>query len=345
MLDFLLPPELLEKLDNLREQMSVKAKPLEESESGRDVLAAVNDMRTTVARELKLYSRALGARRFIARLYVYREIRKGSRRRWEQVDVVLAEPEFVPGGPEHLRALMARTLEVLVPDSKSMVFWVHSMLEPDDDAFFMLARHSNGFEAALVHNGGQCIEMQLSEAAITLTLTALMRPRESRMKPWRQLAQSLTNIVDVDLREDFTGYLKQHAGRELTDESWEEFISMVFHRQSFLIFMHEIGRLTSAPILDESERLLKTLVTLVEKTLEEHSEKTAQMEKAHTRAMTRFKTDLARERATKEVVTKRIKQLQREAEELRKQIKASGAGQANASRPQSLGLALDRFFT
>jgi hypothetical protein len=337
MLDFFLPPELREELERLRAQINLKAKPLEDSASGRDVLAAVNDMQSSVARELKLYSRAIGARQFVARLYIFREVRKGSRGRWEPVDVVLAEPEFVPGGPEHLRAVMSETLGVLVPESKGMAFWVHSTHGPDVDGFFMLARHSNGFEAALTQHGGQCTELQLSEAAITQALSDLMRPRESRLKPWRQVIKSLTSIVDVDLREDFAEYSKQHAGRELTDDAWSEFISMVFHRRSFLLFMHEIGRITSAPVLDESGILLKTLVAL--------DEKTAQMEKAHTRAMTRFKADLARERATKDVLTKRIKQVEREAQESRKQLKLSGAGPTNVGLQQSVGLALDRFFS
>lgn len=342
---FTLIPELLEKIGSIREEMNAKAEPLETSESGRDILAATVAMNATVARQLKLYSRALGTRNFVARIYLMHEVRKGKRAHWEQFDVQMAEPEFIPGGPAHLQALMDRALQNQSPDSKGIAFWAHAMPKPDNDAFFVYARHSDGTEAALVQNDGHWAELGLQPTAIQLTVASLLSPRESRIEPWRRLVKGWAEIVSSDVREDFTDYMKRHKGQELTDEAWEDFVQVVFCRESLLMFLHEVARATSGPLLFESQNLLQTLVGLIEKTLEEHNEKQTQMEKTHTRALTRFKTDLARERATKDVVSKRVKQLEREATELRNQLKQAGTGQIAPESQKSLGLVLDRFFT
>ena len=332
------------KLGQIADMLRAGAAPLEASEGGREILAALDDLNRLVGQELRVFATTLGSRRFNARVYFFEQVRKGKKGRWQSDGVQLAEPEFIPGGPDHLRALMGGVLAKETTTTGRMAMWVRGMPEVDDNTFFVFVMHSSGFETALSLGEKGWSHMRIAGPQLELTLSAMLRPRPSRMVVWDTLIEAQMKVMDSGLRADFTELWKDHTRSPMTDELWGQFLEMIFLRGDQLLFLHEVGRATAVNLLRESQKLQGVLVHTVENVLAEYKEKMAQLEKSHSRALTKFKTDMERHRAAKDVATKRVTQLEREAQELRNQLKQAGPAGASVGREQTLGRALDRFF-
>jgi hypothetical protein len=340
-----LPEGLFERLHQLFDTLTEQAEPLEASSGGQEVLAAIEDLNTLVGRELRIFARAVGTRHYHARVYLLEQIRKGNRSRWQLDSVQLAEAEFMPGGPGHLRALMKGGMENIEGKGNRMAVWVRAMPEVGDNTFFAFLIHSSGFETTLSLDEKGWSHVRVNGAKLELTLGSMMRPRPSRMEIWQRLQETQIGLMDESLRGDFTELWKDHTRSPMTDELWQSILEMIFLRGDLLMFMHEVGRATSVGLIQESQKLQGALVHLVEKLVAEHNEKLAQMEKSHTRALAKFKTDLERHRSSTDVVRKRLTHVEREAQELRNQLKRAGGGGGADVSQQSIALTLDRFFT
>jgi polyhydroxyalkanoate synthesis regulator phasin len=333
------------KLGQIADLLRAGAEPLEASDGGREILASLDDLNRLVGQELRVFGRTLGSRRFNARIYFFDRVRKGNRTRWQLDGVQMAEPEFLPGGPDHLRALMSSVINSDKTKSARMAMWVRAMPEVDDNTFFVFIVHSSGFETALSLGEKGWAHMRIGATQLELTLSTMMRPRPSRLVVWETLIEAQMRVMDTSLRADFTELWKDHTRSPMTDELWRQILEMICLRGDNLLFMHEIGRATAVTLVEESQKLQGALVHLVENILAEHKEKMSQVEKGHARALAKFKTDTERHRAAKEVATKRVGQLEREMQELRNQLKQVGPGGVPVGREQTLGRALDRFFT
>lgn len=334
------------KLTQIADLLRDASEPLEASEDGREILAALDDLNRLVGQELRVFASSLGVRRFNARVYSFEQVRKGNRGRWQLDGVQMAEPEFVPGGPDHLRALMRSTLNTDNSKNGRMAAWVRGMPEVDDNTFFFYIIHSSGFETALSLGAKGWAHMRIGSTQLQLTLLTMLRPRPSRLAVWETLIEAQMKVMDSSLRADFTELWKDNTRSPMTDELWRQFLEMIVLSSEQLMFMHEIGRATAVGLVEESQKLQGVLVHIIENILGEHKEKMSQVEKGHARALAKFKTDMERHRAAKDVATRRVAQLEREAQELRNQLKQAGASGVGAriGREQSLGRALDRFF-
>jgi hypothetical protein len=228
-----------------------------------------------------------------------------------------------------------------------MAVWVRAMPEVSDETYFAFVVHSSGFETTLSLGEQGWSHMRIASGALEMTLSSMMRPRPSRMEIWEKLATTQMEVMDASLRRDFTELWKDHTRSPMTDELWTSILELIFLRGDLLMFMHEVGRATSVGLIQESQKLQGALVHLLDKIVSEHPEKLAQMEKTHARALAKFKADIERQKGAADVVRKRLTQVEREAHELRTQLKRVGAGTAVSVdiNRHSIGLALDRFFT
>lgn len=342
-----LPAGLHEMLSDLFNSISAPAEPLEASAGGKEILASLADINSLIGRELRIYAHAVGSRRYQARVYFFEQLRKGNRGRWQLGSVEFAEPEFIPGGPDHLRTLMKAGMQNIEGKGSRIAVWVRAMPEVSAETFFAFVVHSSGFETALTLNEEGWSHVRAGSGALEMTLGSMMRPRASRMEIWQKLATTQMELMDESLRRDFTELWKDHTRSPMTDELWASILEMIFLRGDLLMFMHEVGRATSVGLVQESQKLQGALVHLFDKIINEHPEKLAQMEKSHARTQAKSKADIERHKGAADVMRKRLAQVEREAHELRTQLKRSasaGDGGGEGSR-QSIGLALDRFFS
>jgi hypothetical protein len=337
-----MPPELVEHLDQLRQALEEGCEPLDTTESGRDMLSLAEAVQKSLCRELVMFARTVGARRFNARVYLYTREQKGKRKQWVLSNVFGAEPSFLPGGASHLRALMRAELEVAGPEA--IAIWVHPMPTAENATFFGLFQHADGAEAAFAL-AGHWRPLGLGPTPLDLILSTMIRPSRGDDAGWSRIVEAQTATMRLALRADVQAYLDKHSGASLEDDAWEEFIAMVYLRSEHLALLQEAARVMGMTRLHESQRLLRAMVDLVKHALENHDNKLVNMEKTHARALKRFKTDLDMYRTGRDVAVTRLKRVEQEVQDLRKRLKASDTGATLRQSPDAVGEALDRFFS
>jgi hypothetical protein len=341
-----IPAEIAHVLEKLRNTLSEltdeEVVSLDSTPQGREILDMLDDIKKTVGRELGVYQRIMGARRFHGRVFTFCREKKGKRRQWVRSETQLAEAEFLGNGVPHLRTLMLDMMQA--EEDKALAMWVHPMPSLERDVFYGFVLHPDGAEAVVIFDGGNIIPMSWGEKQRALTLEMLLRRPENSAKRWASIVKAQISVMREALREDVTEFLTKNPG-SMSDEVWEEFLHLLYARKEHLMLLQEVGRATGVSLLHESQKMVGAMVDLVEKALANHNEKLAGMEKTHARALKRFKTDLDKYRSARDVAASRTKQLEREMQSLRKQLQRTGSStQSEQSNQNSIGLALDRFF-
>lgn len=337
-----IPPELKEKLDELHELMSEKPEPLDSTPAGKEILSLLEEVQREIGMELKLFSRALGARQFHARIFIFQAEKKAKRLQWKLRDVQLGEPEFLPGGPKHLQKLLLGAMKHI--GGKTIALWLHHMATPtQNDSYFAYLLHHEGQEATYQYSEGGWSPLPLGEGPRLLVMEMLLNPTSGAAKRWARVIEAQMHAMRKQLRDEVTAFVEK-ASAGMTDELWEEFLTMIYLRKEHLMLLQEASRMAGTSVLHEAQQLLSTTLQMVDKALNAHSEKLVHLEKNHARVLKRFKTDLDKFKLTRDAAANRANQLEREVQNLRKQLQASTTGPAREQEAESLGLSLDRFF-
>jgi len=343
-MDFLeIPKALADMLSQLAEMMQQPPASLEDSPSGRDILSCMKHAEKFVGRELTLFARAVGAHHFNARLYVFEEVRKGKKSHWNLVEVNPAAPQFLPDGITHLAALATVAMET--HEGNCVAIWVNPLPMIHPGAYFGLALHKGGSIAPIRIDGSAWAPLEVGDAALRLLVDAMLHPTRATERRWSTIVNKQLGVMRSGMRDDVEAFLEEQGLPGLTDARWEELLSIIYLRKDHLMLLQEVGRSSGVELVIEAQRIGSAMVDLIDKALEGNTEKMASMEKAHARALQRFKTDLAKFKAARDVAVSRTRQVEKELAHARGQLKNAGAGSVpQGGNDRSLGLALDRFF-
>lgn len=339
---FELPAELAAMFSEFRDALEERADPLDQTPQGQDILAAVEVAKKAIGRQLLVFSNAIGARRYNARIFTFAHERRGKKSNWVLSDVQPAHSQFIAEGSDNLRALMAATMGPIA--DRAISIWVHPLSVGKEQRYFAFILHKDGAEAAVAIEGSSWTPMNLGKSSMEMTLGMLISRSGRYEGRWSAMVRAEKRVMRDDLREGMENFLTSLGARGLTDENWDELLTLIFDRRSHLVLLKEVARSCGADTMGESQRLLEAMVSLVDTALENHQEKTASMEKAHTRALTRFQTDVLKFKAGRDIATNRLKVVEKELLELKKRLKDAGAGDAGSMNESSIGAALDRFF-
>lgn len=337
-----LPEELRKMILDFGTALEEKAEPLDSTPEGQDVISLLDDIGRDFSLELSIFARTVGAARYHARLFVYGQEKKGKRQQWVRTATHFADPEFLTGGLDLLRTLMREMMGR--QEGKSIAIWVAPVAAMGREALVLYFLHKEGFETVFTARERGFVPMDMGAGPLNMTLESMLSPSSRTKDKWAGLvAAQRAHMGDV-ARDDVAALWQKHSGTPLTDEVWDELLTAIYVRADYLHMLQEVTRALGDSQTRESQRLLESMVTLVDQALEGNKEKMANIEKNNERARKRFMTDLAMFKSERDVARKRTKQLEREALALRKQIQAAGSGQGAQAASHSVGLALDRFF-
>lgn len=327
-----------------RSALEESAVPLEDTPEGLDILAVVEEASKDVGKELLLFANAIGVRKFNARVFSFEQHKRNKRMQWRLCDVQPADPELLSGGADNLRALMHGSMGIA--DGKAVSLWVHPMPAGDMQVFMAYVLHQDGLDAAFAVHGKRWVSMGLQGGPLELTLEMMLKRGSSRQSNrWSAMISAQKEVMRDDMRDDMEAFLSSQGAKPLTDRSWEGLLSLIYERKHHLVLMQEVARSCGTPLIHESQRLLGAMVHLVDTALEGNTEKMANMEKAHGRALKRFQTDMLKFKSGRDVATNRLRVVEKELMGLKKQLAGVGSGERNTtSASSSIGTALDRFF-
>ena len=346
----LLPDELKAQMGEVVDQVNAKveealkeeAVPLSETPGGREIDDLLNQAGPTIAHELLVYSHLSSVRRYQPRIMVFTPEKKSKRVQWVRSAIEPASADMLLGGVSHLRGLCNSVRVAEHP--KAIAIWIAPVPTPEGFQYLLYAMHGDGVEVLILTDGKAWRTGALGPRRVTLMLESLLNTSRHSEERWNAVMGSLMTMVRPDLRVDLDAFIKKCAGEELTDELFDEFLTMVYERKDNLLFVKEVARSMAGPILREAQLILTGNVEQIERVLVDKQEQTAHIKKNHERAERRFKTDLQKHKAVREVAVKRAQQLERENRSLKKQLATADANGAAPADENTLGLALDRFF-
>lgn len=337
------PARLAEMFESFRSAMQERAEPLDSTSEGQDIIALVEQVRNSLGNELLVFANSLGVRKFNSRLFTYSQQKRGKRNQWQLVDVQPADPEFMSGGRDKLRALMDASLQDV--EGTAISIWVHPLPVGDDQLFFALIVHKDGLEAPFMLNGKRWGAMGLAGASLEMTVDMMLSPSRRHEARWDRMIEAEKSVMRDEMREDIAEFVKSISGGALTDEKWDELLALIFDRSSHRELLQETARACSAGHLHEAQRLLGAMVHLIDTTLENNQEKMSGMEKVHARALKRFQTDMVKFKSGRDIAVNRLKVVEKELTGIKKQLREVGAGHQPRTIEGAIGTALDRFFT
>lgn len=309
---------------------------------GRDILAVVEAASKTVGQQLLVFSNIIGARRYNARVFTFEHEKRGKKNPWQLADVQPADPQFIAGGADNLRSLMNGSMAQV--EGRAISVWVHALSIGNEQRYLAFIRHEDGMEAIFVVDGKSWGAMGLAGASLEMTLHMMLSRGSRHEGRWNAMVTAEKEVMRDGLREDMENFLTSVSASGLTDEKWEEFLTLVFDRRQHRMLLQEVARSCGSGLVHESQRLLESMVDLVDTALENHSEKLANMDKAHTRALKRFQTDVLKFKSGRDIAVNRLKVVEKELLGLKKQVREIGAGHQPQSGEGAIGTALDRFF-
>lgn len=321
---------------------------LEDSASGRDILAVVAELSKDLSAEFAFLHRQKDSPRYNPRVFVLKKFeaaRKGDRSGWAVANIELASAPFFSENVEHLRTLM-QTCAEHVDEKQSVSMWIHPSPPREHGQYFIYLRHVTGLECAYIADGsGQpWSQLPINLEAQDQALQALLYLPERHKEKWNLTARTQAEFVRATARDEAQQILARGGCGKLNDKTWVELTDALFQRRENVEVLKAISREMATPVVQETQHTLSLCMDLVEKALTVTDQKLAQKEKDHTRAINRFKADLQKVKMFRESSEKQARARDKELAELRRQVKASANQNGEGKNPASLAIALDAFF-
>lgn len=336
--------EVSEVFPQLADILNEKGVSLTDTAEGREFDAALSEIYKLISKELLIFAKTLGSVRFNARMYVFEQFQKNEKVAWRLKEMHSAEPDLMPHGIEQLRLMMSRMVspEDAAASSHRIALWIRSA--PDGKSYFVLGRHSNGLETLMAFSEAGWSQLNLADSQKDFLVKGMLKPQPDRKDMWDTVHRQQFNIAQNSVRTEFNTLWKDLFEEVVPDEIWDAIYEIFYLNDEHIMLMRDVARISDAGLLAEATRLQVTLAMMFDSLTDAHKEKIAQMEKSHSRAMNKFKADVARYQAAKDIVSTRARTLEREVAVLRGELKTVNAKEKAAGQGASVGRALDQLF-
>lgn len=318
------PDDVLQLFEALRTQREPEA----QSTGAEDLKELREQLTDDLAVQLDLFSQLLRESVFQSRIMLYQKLKRGKKNSWDLSAVELATPSMLNAEPEDLLAEMRRLLEKV--ESGACLWVARAGPAGVGNMYFMLFMHTGGLVDAWVLQQKQWLRLPLSILHIKTLVGVYLRPRKRDAERWQQVLQLLPLTARSSIA-DLQRHSRSYGMPAGSEEFWEGVLRLLLQNDTVAGELKHIARRMASPTLHEAHRLLQALADTLPRVMREAEEKQRQLTRDAQKAAKQARVDQEKLQLSLTGLRRRMDELNKENQELRKSRPPSGKAPAQPS--------------